>query len=94
MLDNLKTEKEASNLDSSGDKKAVDTIESEAVLKNGKNIPIEYSISEFFIGQSHNYILIVRDITERKSAEETLANSEKKYRTLVENTNVVYAFTQ
>jgi PAS domain S-box-containing protein len=45
-------------------------------------------------GRPKAFIGITRDITERKKAEEVLSESEKKFRTLVENANdVIYIIT-
>lgn len=45
-------------------------------------------------GRRKAFIGITRDITERKKAEEVLSESEKKFRTLVENANdVIYVIT-
>ena len=49
-----------------------DTLELTAVRKNGEEFPIELSISTVKIQQDWNTIGIIRDITERKKAEEEL----------------------
>jgi diguanylate cyclase (GGDEF)-like protein/PAS domain S-box-containing protein len=45
-----------------------------AVRKNGKQFPMEVSISEMVLGGSRYFVGIVRDITERKLAEQKIAH--------------------
>ena len=45
-----------------------------AVRKNGKPFPMEVSISEMVLGGSRYFVGIVRDITERKLAEQKIAH--------------------
>ncbi|NJD78930.1 MAG: PAS domain S-box protein [Candidatus Methanoperedens sp.] len=58
------------------------TIEIEAKRKDGKIFPVEFSISARKTSDGWMYTSIIRDITERKRAEEALSESEVKYRTL------------
>ena len=56
------------------------------VTKNGQNIIVEGSVNCNFIGGKPVYTRAVfRDITKRKQTEETLGESEEKWRALVEN---------
>jgi len=48
--------------------------EVDAVRKNGKPFPMEVSISEMVLGGSRYFVGIVRDITERKLAEQKIAH--------------------
>jgi PAS domain S-box-containing protein len=55
------------------------------VSKDGKNVPIEVTSAKTdWKGQSADLVLI-RDISARKQAEDELRESEEKYRTLFEN---------
>ena len=60
------------------------TLELEATRKDGTEIPIELSISVIKLKDGWNAAGVVRDINERKRAEEFLLESERKYRILFE----------
>ena len=53
--------------------------------KNGTVFPVEISISYYEYQGRIEYVLIVRDISERLLAEQLIKNSEKNYRELFEN---------
>jgi len=62
--------------------------------KNGDVFPAEVSSSLFKVGSKSLIQGIVRDVTERKLAEESLRKNEKKFRSLVENANdAIYIIT-
>ncbi len=51
---------------------------------NGEEFPVEAAISQISIEGKRFYTVVLRDITERKRAEELLMQSEERYRRLVE----------
>ena len=53
--------------------------------KSGKAIPLEISFGEFQQNGRRGFTAIIRDVTERQRAEETLRESEARYRGLVDN---------
>jgi PAS domain S-box-containing protein len=59
-------------------------FETELVTKDNKRFPVEISASLFVLHGKPTVLSVVHDITERKRAEETLAESEDKFRTLFE----------
>ncbi|MFX0203543.1 MAG: PAS domain-containing protein, partial [Candidatus Hodarchaeota archaeon] len=67
--------------------KSIKVFDHEGIKKNGSTIYVEISISLMrdSKGGPVGFRGIVRDITERKRAEETLRDSEERYRSLVEN---------
>ncbi|MBN1575166.1 MAG: PAS domain S-box protein [Chitinispirillaceae bacterium] len=52
-------------------------FETEHMAKNGRRIPVEVSIRLFELQGKPTVLSVVRDITERKRTEETLANAQK-----------------
>jgi PAS domain S-box-containing protein len=65
-----------------------------AITKSGRRIPAEISVTLLEDSESKptGIVSIIRDITERKKAEENLRESERKYREIFENANDVIVY--
>ncbi|MBM4241970.1 MAG: PAS domain S-box protein [Euryarchaeota archaeon] len=59
-------------------------IESNGIRKDGSEIPLEISVAKWKSGGEIFFTAIMRDITERKEAEQALRESEEEFRTLVQ----------
>ena len=66
-------------------KKAI--FESLHTTKNGKNLPVEIMVSHLEVDDIEFHCVYVRDITERKRAEESLQLSEKRFRKTLDVTS-------
>jgi len=53
--------------------------------KNGSTFPLELSVGEAAVGGRTVFTGIVRDVTDRKKAEENLRHSEERFRLIIEN---------
>ncbi len=62
-------------------------IETSAVRKNGEEFDVELSVWPVRVGDHWTFSSFIRDISGRKKAERALAESEAKYRRVVENVN-------
>src|SRR5207245_1546145 len=55
--------------------------------KDGTEIPLELSFAEYSKDGNRFFTSIIRDVTERQEAEQTVKKSEERYRDLFENAN-------
>jgi PAS domain S-box-containing protein len=68
-----------------GEKKGASRLEQKYLKLDGSEIDVEVSAEPFKYEDHDGALVFVRDITERKKAEEALKSSEEKYRTLHES---------
>jgi PAS domain S-box-containing protein len=67
------------------------TFETRHRRKDGTTFPVEVRVGDFEQqGGERRFLCLVRDITERKRAEEELRESEERFRTLVQHSFEVY----
>ena len=62
-------------------------VETLALRRTGEEFHVELSIWPVRSGERHTFSSFIRDISRRKAAEKALADSEAKYRKVVENVN-------
>ena len=60
--------------------------------RNGGSRLMDISISRIFLGGQHDYLLIMRDISERKEAERTLRESDNRFREIYEQSEDAILF--
>ncbi len=62
-------------------------FEISGVKKNGEIIICEFSLGNYQIGKNDYIVILVRDITKEKEAQNALEISEERYRSITENIN-------
>jgi PAS domain S-box-containing protein len=60
-------------------------LELSALHRNGREFPIELAITPLRVGDLPSFSAFVRDITDRKSTEQALVESQRHYRALAES---------
>ena len=64
-------------------------LEGHGLRRDGTEFPLECSVAAWTTGTETRFVGIVRDITERKRAEEALARSERQFRDLVQTIDAI-----
>ncbi|WOF17007.1 PAS domain S-box protein [Methanoplanus sp. FWC-SCC4] len=81
----LSSEKKAELLSYAKEGKRVENFEWQIINSKGGSLDVEISMNSAYIDNKLNYFVIARDITEEKRSKEALLESEKRYRSVVDN---------
>jgi PAS domain S-box-containing protein len=63
-----------------------------SIRKDGRKVPVEISAHTFYLGNEKVSLSLVRDITERKKAEDELRESNALLDNIYSSTNVLFAY--
>jgi PAS domain S-box-containing protein len=69
-------------------------FELDLLRSDGSQFPAEVRVSELKEGQKTHFVVVLRDISARKRAEEELRQSEQKYRMVVQNIDEIVYLVQ
>ncbi|HEY4786951.1 MAG TPA: PAS domain S-box protein, partial [Bacteroidales bacterium] len=88
------TQKDADELIRKAETEGPQIFQWQSKRKDGTLFWTECSVKKVFYGENDYIVVVVRDITSRKSGEEALKQSEQKYRQLFENMTSGFALHQ
>ncbi len=66
-------------------------VETRLLNREGREVPVELSVSPVRSGAAHHFIAVARDITERKRAAEQLRDSEARSRSILDHLEDAYS---
>ncbi len=68
--------------------------ELEGIRINGEIFPMELTVNEVYVGDTHFFVGVIRDLTVRKAQEDELRKIQERYKRLEENLSDYFVYSQ